>query len=104
MAEKQAQTKPLQQGALYQALPKVELHRHLEGSLRLGTMIEVAQSQGLDFIGRGPLQYLVQVGENDPYTFQNFLSKFETLRLFYRSPNHRHHAKRLPAQRITCVT
>ena len=86
MAEKQAQTVPLQQRALFQALPKVELHRHLEGSLRLDTMIEVAQSQGLDFIGRGPLQYLVQVGENDPYTFQNFLSKFETLRLFYRTP------------------
>jgi adenosine deaminase len=29
---------------------------------------------------------MVQVQENDPLTFENFLSKFATLRLFYRSP------------------
>jgi adenosine deaminase len=70
----------------YQSLPKVELHRHLEGSLRLDTLVEVARAHGLDFLGTSRLRSLVQVHENDPYTFQNFLSKFETLRLFYRSP------------------
>ncbi len=70
----------------YQSLPKVELHRHLEGSLRLGTMVEVARAHGLDILGTGQLRTLVQVHEDDPYTFQNFLSKFQTLRLFYRSP------------------
>ncbi len=71
----------------YRWLPKVELHRHLEGSLRLETMVEVARSHGLSILGTGHLRSLVQVHEDDPYTFQNFLSKFETLRLFYRSPD-----------------
>jgi adenosine deaminase len=70
----------------YQAMPKVELHRHLEGSLRLQTLIEVARAHGIDIIGTGQLRSLVQINQGEPYTFQNFLSKFQTLRLFYRSP------------------
>ena len=72
----------------YRALPKVELHRHLEGSLRLDTMLEIARQHGIvipEDILR--LSTLVQVQEEDKYTFQNFLSKFNTLRLFYRSPD-----------------
>jgi len=71
----------------YRSLPKVELHRHLEGSLRLRTMMEVAREHGITVpFSTGPLSSLVQVQESDPYTFQNFLAKFSTLRLFYRSP------------------
>jgi adenosine deaminase len=33
------------------------------------------------------LSNLVQVQEEDKFTFQNFLAKFNTLRLFYRSPD-----------------
>jgi adenosine deaminase len=80
----------------YTALPKVELHRHLEGSLRLRTMLEIARVHGLGLPGTGKLRELVQVGENEEYTFANFLSKFETLRLFYRSPE--------VIERITCET
>jgi adenosine deaminase len=72
----------------YRALPKVELHRHLEGSLRLDTMVEIARQHGLEIpedVLR--LSTLVQVQEEDKFTFQNFLSKFNTLRLFYRSPD-----------------
>ena len=72
----------------YRALPKVELHRHLEGSLRLNTMLEIARQHGIvipEDILR--LSTLVQVQEEDKFTFQNFLSKFNTLRLFYRSPD-----------------
>ena len=69
----------------FQALPKVDLHRHLEGSLRISTLVEVARAHGLDIIGTGQLRSLVQVHEGEPFTFQNFLSKFGTLRLFYRS-------------------
>ena len=72
----------------YRAIPKVELHRHLEGSLRLDTMVDVARQHGIvipDDVIR--LSTLVQVQEEDMFTFQNFLSKFNTLRLFYRSPD-----------------
>ncbi len=71
----------------YFALPKVELHRHLEGSLRLRTMQEIARAQGLTVpTSTDNLSNLVQVQTGEPTTYQNFLSKFSTLRLFYRSP------------------
>jgi adenosine deaminase len=71
----------------YQAFPKVELHRHLEGSLRLKTMLDIARAHGITVpAGTGPLSSLVQVQGNDAFTYQNFLAKFNTLRMFYRSP------------------
>jgi adenosine deaminase len=71
----------------YLSLPKVELHRHLEGSVRLRTLLEVGRSLGLDIPATGKLRELVQIGPDEEYTFQNFLSKFQTLRMFYRSPD-----------------
>jgi len=72
----------------YRALPKVELHRHLEGSLRLDTMLDVARQHGITIPADVlRLSNLVQVQEEDKFTFQNFLAKFNTLRLFYRSPD-----------------
>jgi adenosine deaminase len=66
----------------------VELHRHLEGSLRLTTMQEVARSHGITISDSMlNLSGLVQVQDQDPLTFTNFLEKFKTLRLFYRSPD-----------------
>jgi adenosine deaminase len=71
----------------YQALPKVELHRHLEGSLRLRTIVEVARATGMTVpLHTRQLGNMVQVQNGEPNTFQNFLAKFATLRLFYRSP------------------
>src|ERR1700690_3611958 len=71
----------------YRALPKVELHRHLEGTLRLDTMIDIAQKHGItvpaDVLS---LSNLVQMQDQENFSFQNFLAKFNTLRLFYRSP------------------
>ena len=71
----------------YKSLPKVELHRHLEGSLRLSTMLELAHAWGLNLPVADPprLRAMVQVQSSDPPTSTNFLSKFETLRLFFRS-------------------
>ena len=72
----------------YRALPKVELHRHLEGSLRLDTMLDIAQHHGITIPADVlRLSTLVQIQEEDKFTFQNFLAKFNTLRLFYRSPD-----------------
>jgi len=66
--------------------PKVDLHRHLEGSLRFETVRELAREHSLDLPQTGKLRKLVQVQENEPMTFENFLSKFANLRLIYRSP------------------
>lgn len=72
--------------AFYQSLPKVDLHRHLEGSLRLRTLLEIGRAHGLGLPNTNQLRELVQIGEEEAFTFENFLSKFQTLRLFYRSP------------------
>jgi adenosine deaminase len=72
----------------YRAIPKVDLHRHLEGTLRLDTMLDVAHQHGITIpadILR--LSNLVQMQDQEKYSFQTFLSKFNTLRLFYRSPD-----------------
>ena len=71
----------------FRKMPKVELHRHLEGSLRLATMIDVARKHGMTMPANVVrLSRLVQVQDEDNFTFDNFLSKFNTLRMFYRSP------------------
>lgn len=70
----------------YKSIPKVDLHRHLEGSLRLQTLREVGRSHDLGLPNTNRLRELVQIGDNEAFTFENFLSKFQTLRLFYRSP------------------
>lgn len=72
----------------FHRLPKVELHRHLEGSLRLETLLDVARKHGLTMPANVVrLARLVQVHDEDNFTFDNFLSKFTTLRMFYRSPD-----------------
>lgn len=79
----------------YVALPKVELHRHLEGSLRLSTMLDIARKHGVTVpVSMLNLSGLVQVQDQDPLTFSNFLEKFKTLRLFYRSPDVIHRVTR----------
>jgi adenosine deaminase len=71
----------------FKNLPKVELHRHLEGSLRLNTIRDIARAHGIIVpVGTGPLSNLVHVRKSEPYTYQNFLAKFNRLRMFYRSP------------------
>ncbi len=66
------------------ALPKVDLHRHLEGSLRLQTLAEIAQEHGID-LPSYDIEYLrpfVTVTDEEP-SFQRFLEKFRLLRRFY---------------------
>lgn len=84
MLPKYAQTSSLN---IFLVLPKAELHRHLEGSLRIETMLDIARMHGLTVpISILHLTGLVQIGDDEPYNFNNFLEKFKTLRLFYRSP------------------
>ncbi|MFC1879750.1 hypothetical protein ACFLZW_07530, partial [Chloroflexota bacterium] len=77
---------PRRPADFYRSVPKVELHRHLEGSLRLRTLLEVGRAHGISLPNTSRLRELVQIGEDEDFTFENFLSKFQTLRLFYRSP------------------
>ena len=68
----------------FQDWHKVDLHRHMEGSLRLSTLSELAQRSGiLGEINRGDLRQLVTVGAADPHTSDYFLSRFKTIRRFF---------------------
>lgn len=66
------------------AWPKIDLHRHLEGSLRLSTLSEIAREHGVDLPSWGleELRPYVQIVDDAP-DFQSFLSKFRLLRRFY---------------------
>ena len=66
------------------AWPKIDLHRHLEGSLRLSTLAEIAHEHGVDLPSWDleELRPYVQIVD-DPPDFQGFLSKFKLLRRFY---------------------
>jgi adenosine deaminase len=64
-------------------LPKVDLHRHLEGSVRLSTLVELAKTHAIQIPPGARLEALVQVQEEDPRTAQNFLSKFKAQHPFY---------------------
>jgi len=73
--------------AVLASLPKVELHRHLEGSLRLATLSELARRHDLD-VPRDidELRRRVQVPLNHS-SCDAFLRTFTTLRRFYVSPD-----------------
>ncbi|NLX09003.1 MAG: adenosine deaminase [Chloroflexi bacterium] len=76
--------------ALWQALrawPKIELHRHLEGSIRLPTLIDVAHEYAIPLPAYSveDLRPYVQMTGSDRPDFAVFLSKFDVLRQFYRS-------------------
>ncbi len=66
------------------AWPKIDLHRHLEGSLRLHTLAEIGRENGMDLPSVEPeeLRPHVQVVD-EPLDFYNFLGKFRLLRQFY---------------------
>jgi adenosine deaminase len=67
-------------------MPKIDLHRHLEGSLRLTTLSEIARQNGVDLPSWEPeeLRPYVQVVDEPP-DFHGFLNKFKLLRRFYSS-------------------
>lgn len=69
-------------------MPKIELHRHFEGSLRLQTLVEIAQQAGIEMpeYDIETIRPFVQMMPNEERSSKHFLSKFMTLRQFYRSP------------------
>jgi adenosine deaminase len=68
----------------FHSWPKVELHRHLEGSIRLDTMLDVSKQHALGLPSdRAVLSRLVQVQPDDPLDATSFLSKFTTIRQMF---------------------
>ncbi len=68
------------------SLPKIDLHRHLEGSLRLNTLTDIALEYDITLPSATPefLRHQVQITRT-PLPFPCFLQIFEVLRRFYKS-------------------
>lgn len=74
------------QSADFQSLPKIDLHRHLEGSLRLSTVAELAAAGSIPLpAAQDELRRLIQVGPDDPHNRQFFLSRFASIREVFQS-------------------
>jgi adenosine deaminase len=69
-------------------IPKVELHRHLEGAIRLHTLLDVDAQYDLDLPAREPdaLRRFVQITADSPTDSAHFLSKFNVIRRFFCAP------------------
>ncbi len=70
------------------ALPKIELHRHLEGAVRLETLVEIARDHEFEMpeYEVETLRPFVQMMPSETRNAQHFLGKFYTIRQFFRSP------------------
>ena len=77
-------TMPTDLRQLLLQLPKVELHRHLEGSIRLSTLVDVAEQFDIDLPARDMdgLRKHVQITQESPSDSAHFLSKFTIIRRF----------------------
>lgn len=75
--------------AAIQTLPKIDLHRHLEGSVRLETLVEIAREYDIEMpeYDIELLRPFVQMMPGETRNSQHFLAKFQTLRQFFRSPD-----------------
>ena len=69
-----------------QSLPKVDIHRHLEGSLRLASLAEIVEAERLSLPGDPErLRPYVQIAGDQRVSAGEFLAKFKTIRRFFRS-------------------
>lgn len=71
------------------ALPKIDLHRHLEGSVRLETLIDIAREYEIEMpeYDIETLRPFVQMIPGEAHDSRHFLAKFYTIRQFFRSPD-----------------
>lgn len=74
--------------AYFSALPKIDLHRHLEGTIRLETLLEIAEQYNIALPDRTAegLRGYVQVTPTDANDALHFLKKFGVLRRFFCAP------------------
>lgn len=75
--------------AYFAALPKIDLHRHLEGSIRLSTLLEVGRQYHIDLPANTlhELRPYVQFTAADTNDAAHFLKKFSVLRRFFCAPD-----------------
>lgn len=73
-------------GDLFLQMPKIELHRHLEGALRLETLLELAKDNGTSISDPEMFEKTIKIQASDTLSFKNFLNKFHPLRKFYKTP------------------
>jgi adenosine deaminase len=67
-------------------IPKIDLHRHLEGAVRLGTIVEIAGQFDLDLPrDEENLRRQVQVLPNDSRNHEFFLKRFRVIRKIFQS-------------------
>ena len=82
---------PTDDGLLAQvrALPKIDLHRHLEGAVRLPTLVEIARQHGIEMpeYDVETLRPFVQMIPGETRNHQHFLGKFQTLRQWRFCPS-----------------
>lgn len=80
-------------------LPKVDLHRHLEGSLRFSTIVEIATRERIPLPSHDPeeLRRYVQVNEGELPDYHAFLEKFRILRRIY---SHRETIQRIAYEAV----
>ncbi len=71
----------------FQKMPKVELHRHLEGSIRLQTLLDFAQTQSITLPLNPGLRSLLYLREGEPLTINTILAKFDSLRMLRFTPH-----------------
>lgn len=69
------------------AMPKIELHRHMEGSLRLDTLVDIARENSIEMpeYNVETIRPFVQMIPEEPRSWQNFMAKFKVLRQFFLS-------------------
>lgn len=72
---------------MLKALPKIELHRHLEGTVRIETLVDIAIKYNIPLPSYEPdfLRPFVQVTRDDEASSKQFLTKFSFLRQLFVS-------------------
>jgi adenosine deaminase len=71
---------------LIHALPKAELHVHLDGSLRPETMLDLAPPAGVDLPARDPASLRARMRVDDARNLEDYLARFEVTIALLQTP------------------